>query len=87
MIADLHAHYLMHLRRRFRRQRASPVRAVRMSDGGWGVRLMAIVLYLANRLANFQSFFSGPRVTVARMRKGGAIRGRSSRVLGPLTAR
>jgi microsomal dipeptidase-like Zn-dependent dipeptidase len=71
VIADLHAHYPMHLRRRLRRQRASTVRALRASDAGLGDRVKALVLYLANRVANFETPFSRPRVTVDRMKEGG----------------
>ena len=71
MIADLHAHYPMHLRRKLRRQRASTVRALRASESGFWERLKAFVLYVANRVANFETPFSRPRVTIDRMKEGG----------------
>jgi membrane dipeptidase len=41
------------------------------SDGPLSARLKAAVLAIANRVANYRSFFSGPRVTIEKMKAGG----------------
>ncbi len=66
MIADLHAHYAMHLQR----PRMSLLRLLRAGEHEWKARLQALVLGIANRIANWRSFSSGPRVTVESLRKG-----------------
>ena len=66
MIADLHAHYPMHLQR----PRMSLLRLLRAGEHEWQARAQGLVLGLANRIANWRSFTSGPRVTIKSLRKG-----------------
>jgi membrane dipeptidase len=66
VIADLHAHYAMHLQR----PRMSLLRVLRAGEHEWEARAQALVLGIANRIANWRSFTSGPRVTVKSLRKG-----------------
>jgi microsomal dipeptidase-like Zn-dependent dipeptidase len=69
VIADLHAHYPMHLTVR---PDGSVVRLVASAPGRW--RLLdatrALMIRVASRLGNYQSFQSGPRVTVPLLRAG-----------------
>jgi microsomal dipeptidase-like Zn-dependent dipeptidase len=67
MLADLHAHYPMHLAA----ERHLTLRDIlRRSNDGVLAEIKALVLGFANRIANFESFFSGPRVTIPLMVKG-----------------
>ncbi len=68
MIADLHCHYAMHLIERVDRPqpRAGPVARVSLRD-----RLRAFVIWVANRVANFRKWSSGPRVTLEKLETGG----------------
>jgi microsomal dipeptidase-like Zn-dependent dipeptidase len=69
VIADLHTHYAMHL---FPEaggtvQLASTARGRdRLRD-----RLRALLVGIASRFANYESFESGPRVTISALREGG----------------
>ncbi|MEA2170897.1 MAG: rane dipeptidase [Solirubrobacteraceae bacterium] len=54
-LADLHSHYPMHLLERQRR----------------GFSLRAAVMWIANRLDNYRSSTSGPRVDMEQLRRGG----------------
>src|SRR5260370_11219445 len=64
MIVELHAHYPMHL--------SAASTLARMTDlhrSGWGDRIRALVLALANRVANYPA--SGqPAVTVPNLKAG-----------------
>ena len=69
MIADLHSHYAMHL---VPRAKADAVRLLgsararrRLRD-----RIRALLVGLASRFANYESFEAGPRVTVPQLRAG-----------------
>jgi microsomal dipeptidase-like Zn-dependent dipeptidase len=69
VIADLHAHYAMHLvpRAKGTVEVASTAKGRnRLRD-----RLRARLVGFASRFANYQSFEAGPRVTVELLRKGG----------------
>ena len=65
MIVDLHAHYPMHL--------SAASTLARMADhhrAGWGDKIRALILNLANRLANYPK--SGqPAVTIPNLKAGG----------------
>ncbi len=70
MIADLHAHYPMHLRP------AEPGRALDLITSARARarlldRVRAWMVRTASRVANYESLSSGPRVTVPRLREGG----------------
>lgn len=69
MIVDLHAHYPMHLMPEGRdstwRVVTSTHARARLLD-----RIRASMLRTAGRIANYQSFSSGPRVTVPNLRAG-----------------
>jgi microsomal dipeptidase-like Zn-dependent dipeptidase len=67
VIADLHAHYPMHLHPR----RAGLGRILRFSERDWKLRLQALILGIANQLGNYRSLSSGPRVTIGSMKTGG----------------
>ena len=69
MIADLHAHYPMHL---VPDEHGKPIdlistvrRRPQLSD-----RLRAMLVGLASRFANYRSFLAEPRVTIGRLRDG-----------------
>ncbi len=69
MIADLHAHYAMHLV-----PGAKGTVAVASTAKGRSRlrdRIRARLVGFASRFANYQSYESGPRVTVESLRKGG----------------
>lgn len=70
MIVDLHAHYPMHLvpdaQGTTLRLLTSPPTQARRRD-----RLRARLVALASRFANYETFLSGPGVTVPLMRAGG----------------
>lgn len=70
MIADLHAHYPMHLAPRLR---GSLLKLVATTPGRW--RLLDAVRSLGVRtvslFGNYQRYDSGPRVTVSQMHRGG----------------
>jgi microsomal dipeptidase-like Zn-dependent dipeptidase len=70
MIADLHNHYPMHL---VPDADASLLRLVTTERGRWRLldQLQALGVGMASRIANYQSFHSGPRSTVPLMRAGG----------------
>jgi microsomal dipeptidase-like Zn-dependent dipeptidase len=69
VIADLHAHYPMHLVP----GAASPFELLATARGRGRLRdrLRARLVGLAGRFANYRSFESGPRVTMPALRKGG----------------
>jgi microsomal dipeptidase-like Zn-dependent dipeptidase len=69
MIADLHAHYAMHLvpEAPGTVQLAATARGrPRLRD-----RVRALLVGIASRFANYRSFESGPRVTLSSLREGG----------------
>lgn len=69
MIADLHAHYAIHLVPEAHEALAIAKKARgrrRLRD-----RLRAIAIGLLSRFANYESFDSGPRVTIRSLREGG----------------
>jgi microsomal dipeptidase-like Zn-dependent dipeptidase len=70
MIADLHAHYAMHL---LPEADGDPLELLTTAKGRGRLRdrLRARLVGLASRFANYRSFESGPRVTVPLMREGG----------------
>jgi microsomal dipeptidase-like Zn-dependent dipeptidase len=70
MIADLHNHYPMHL---IPDAQASLLKLVTRARGRWRLldQLQALAVGMASRIANYQSFHSGPRSTVPLMRAGG----------------
>jgi membrane dipeptidase len=69
VIADLHSHYPMHLSAR---PGGSIVRLARSESGRWRLldAFRALLIQAANRLGNYQSLQSGPRVTVPQLRAG-----------------
>jgi microsomal dipeptidase-like Zn-dependent dipeptidase len=70
MIADLHAHYPMHL---VPKDKGSPIDAITTAKGRKRLRdqIRALLVGLASRFGNYRSFESGPRVTVDSMTAGG----------------
>jgi microsomal dipeptidase-like Zn-dependent dipeptidase len=70
MIADLHAHYPMHL---VPEDKGSPIDAITKARGRRRLRdqIRALLVGLASRFGNYRSFESGPRVTVESMTAGG----------------
>jgi microsomal dipeptidase-like Zn-dependent dipeptidase len=68
-VADLHAHYPMHLI-------PPPPRGIRgllftdLDDARVRDRLRALLVGLASRFGNYRSFWSGPRVTIGSLRAG-----------------
>jgi microsomal dipeptidase-like Zn-dependent dipeptidase len=70
MIADLHAHYPMHL---VPAERGSAIDSITTASGRTRLRdaVRARLVGLASRFANYRSFDSGPRVTVESLRAGG----------------
>jgi microsomal dipeptidase-like Zn-dependent dipeptidase len=69
VIADLHAHYAMHLVPEAHRT----VELLRTTRGRPRLRdrLRARIIGVLSRIANYESFHSGPRVTIGSMREGG----------------
>jgi microsomal dipeptidase-like Zn-dependent dipeptidase len=70
MIADLHNHYPMHL---VPDAHGSLLKLVTTARGRWRLldQVQALAVGMASRVANYQSFHSGPRSTVPLMRAGG----------------
>jgi microsomal dipeptidase-like Zn-dependent dipeptidase len=70
MIADLHAHYPMHLAEE---EHGSPIDAITEASGRRRLRdrIRAWLIGLASRFQNYRSFDSGPRVTVEALQAGG----------------
>lgn len=70
VIADLHNHYPMHL---VPDAQASLLKLVTSARGRWRLldELQARAVGAASRIANYQSFRSGPRSTIPLMRAGG----------------
>jgi microsomal dipeptidase-like Zn-dependent dipeptidase len=69
MIGDLHAHYAMHLVPEADGTVEHAARARgrdRLRD-----KLRAVLIGIASRFANYQSYESGPRVTISSLREGG----------------
>ena len=65
-VADLHAHYAMHLV-------PPPAHGLRLIFGKHGRlsdRVRALLVGLASRFGNYRSFWSGPRVTIGSLRSG-----------------
>src|SRR4051794_39135810 len=69
MIADLHAHYPMHL---VPRMRGRLWHLLRSRRGRARLRdyMRALVIGFAGRVANYRTMFSGPRVRIDYMRSG-----------------
>ena len=69
MIADLHSHYPMHLSIR---ARGSIVKLIASAPGRWRLldAVRSVLIRVGSRFANYQSFESGPRVTVPQLREG-----------------
>lgn len=68
VIVDLHAHYPMHL---VPGPRASVGKVAKVAvDMNLSDRVRVWLINLASRFANWQSFFSGPRVRIEYMREG-----------------
>jgi membrane dipeptidase len=70
VIADLHAHYAMHLVPEASRDPFELLTTAR-GRGRLMDRVRARLVGLAGRFGNYQSFESGPRVTVPALRRGG----------------
>jgi microsomal dipeptidase-like Zn-dependent dipeptidase len=69
VIADLHCHYAMHLLER----PAQPQLRRSLRPGiPFKDRLRALVIWIANRVANYRKWSSGPRVTLEKLEQGGA---------------
>jgi len=70
VIADLHAHYPMHL---VPDEKGSPIDAITTARGRHRLRdiIRAWLVGIASRFGNYRSFESGPRVTVESMVAGG----------------
>ncbi|MGH2950878.1 MAG: dipeptidase [Solirubrobacterales bacterium] len=70
MILDLHSHYPMHLAPE---ARGSVPRLISSVHGRWRLvdSVRSAVVRFASRIANYESFHSGPRVTVPLLRSGG----------------
>jgi len=70
VIADLHAHYPMHL---LPDEKGSPIDAITTARGRRRLRdvVRAWLVGIASRFGNYRSFLSGPRVTVDSMTAGG----------------
>jgi microsomal dipeptidase-like Zn-dependent dipeptidase len=68
VIADLHCHYAMHLLEKAHQPklRHAARRGISLGD-----RARAVVIWVANRIANYRKFSSGPRVTFDRLEQGG----------------
>ena len=69
MIADLHSHYPIHL---VPPGEADVLKLIRSPRARWRVldRIRALLVGLASRFANYESFESGPRVTIPLLRAG-----------------
>jgi microsomal dipeptidase-like Zn-dependent dipeptidase len=69
VIADLHAHYPMHL---VPDGHGTPIDLITTARGRRRLsdRLRAVLVGLASRFANYRSFLSGPRVTIDGLRAG-----------------
>jgi len=69
VVADLHSHYPMHLTIR---ARGSIVKLIASAPGRWRLldAVRSVLIRVASRFANYQSFESGPRVTVPLLREG-----------------
>jgi microsomal dipeptidase-like Zn-dependent dipeptidase len=70
VIADLHAHYAMHLVPGYPAATLDQIVSTGARDRLVD-RVRARLVRLASRFANYETFFSGPRVTVPLMREGG----------------
>jgi microsomal dipeptidase-like Zn-dependent dipeptidase len=68
VIADLHCHYAMHL---LEDQHQPRLRQVARRGISLGDRGRALVMWIANRVANFRKWSAGPRVTLDRLEQGG----------------
>ena len=70
MIADLHAHYPMHLRPKVK---GSVVNLIASAPGRWRTLdvIRSFLVRTASRLGNYQRYDSGPRVTVPQLHAGG----------------
>lgn len=68
VIADLHCHYAMHLLDRLEKPR---LRHVARQGISIKARLRVVVMWTANRVANYRSWSSGPRVTLEKLEQGG----------------
>jgi microsomal dipeptidase-like Zn-dependent dipeptidase len=70
VIADLHNHYPMHL---VPEAQGALLKLVTSARGRWRLldQLQARAVGVASRIANYQSFHSGPRSTIPLMRAGG----------------
>ncbi|MQA73017.1 MAG: hypothetical protein GEU88_01470 [Solirubrobacterales bacterium] len=70
MIADLHNHYPMHI---VPETHGDVLRLVRSNRGRWRLldQLQKRAVGVASRIANYESFHSGPRSTVPLLREGG----------------
>jgi microsomal dipeptidase-like Zn-dependent dipeptidase len=69
MIADLHCHYAMHLLERA--EQRPRLRHTARSGISFKDRWRALVIWVANRVANYRKWSSGPRVTLERLEQGG----------------
>jgi microsomal dipeptidase-like Zn-dependent dipeptidase len=69
MIADLHSHYGMHL---VPAAKPDALRLIRSPRARWRLldRIRAVLVGIASRFANYESFESGPRVTIPQLRAG-----------------
>jgi membrane dipeptidase len=68
VIADLHAHYAMHLVAK--RESIWKLVGTPRGDARWRDRARALLVGLASRFGNYRSLFSGPRVTMPGLREG-----------------
>jgi hypothetical protein len=68
MIADLHAHYAMHLVER--RESVWKLLGTPRGDARLRDRARALLVGLASRFGNYRSLFAGPRVTLKGLREG-----------------
>jgi len=68
MIADLHAHYAMHLVER--RESIWKLLGTPRGDARLRDRARALLVGLASRFGNYRSLFAGPRVTLKGLREG-----------------
>jgi microsomal dipeptidase-like Zn-dependent dipeptidase len=69
MIADLHSHYAMHL---VPAAKPGALRLIRSPRARWRLldRIRGLLVGVASRFANYESFESGPRVTIPLLRAG-----------------
>ena len=70
MIADLHAHYPMHLRPKLH---GSLVRLIASAPGRWRLldEVRFMLVHAASLIGNYQRYNTGPRVTVPLLHQGG----------------